>query len=63
MWPTVSIAFALSGSRRPSYDPVNQLLAASCGLRMIASEEFMTGALSSPSPSPSTWGIAHMLRK
>jgi SAM-dependent methyltransferase len=34
-------------------------LAAQVGMRVIASEEFMTGR----PPSPSTWGVMHVLRK
>jgi SAM-dependent methyltransferase len=34
-------------------------LAAPCGMRVIASEEFMTGR----PPSPSTWGVMYLLRK
>jgi SAM-dependent methyltransferase len=36
-----------------------ELLAAQCGLRVMKSEEFMTGR----PPSPATWGVAYLLRK
>lgn len=35
------------------------LMAQICGLRRVLSEEFMTGR----TPSPSTWGVMHVLRK
>lgn len=35
------------------------LLAASCGLRRVVTEEFLT----SKPPSPSTWGVAYVLEK
>ena len=35
------------------------LLAQSCGMRLKATEEFLTGQ----PPSPSTWGVAYLLQR
>ena len=36
-----------------------ELLAQSCGMRLKAAEEFLTGQ----PPSPSTWGVAYLLQR
>ncbi len=36
-----------------------EMLAQSCGMRLKATEEFLTGQ----PPSPSTWGVAYLLQR